>query len=463
MRNIYTIISGIVEYEDQKCPIPFALIFQQDGLIYIETFFSDDKFYDKTKGLSYHRIVGITEKGYDIECEGLFCTKYYYEKCKVVFICNGFIKLINNKKREQIDNSEGTETPIYLVELEGMNMHFADYTKTEQFRNSRKIENLIDFEFDHTDYSFIINIPGFIGNHHKVVLIKNPENENILIDFSHREGYTNISYDKYTALRNDLVSFLSFINGNNIRVRKEFFGEFLTIKGANKGYDSHTVKIYSFKNKVIAYHNNYLPINEHHSYTSQVFTKIFITGFDKFYHLNKKLDFSSLILSLNSTNSVDLDEKYFILITALERISRNYGKFNPDKSSFLIDESYFNNFIKPEFNQLLKNHKSEIEKRYKTAFSIFSSKIGNLNKRNNLETTQKIYELLNYANIKISNSVITMVELERHQAVHEGIIGHDDKERVKNYWKLDHILRDIILNLIDYKGIRNRKYDYEKD
>jgi hypothetical protein len=259
------------------------------------------------------------------------------------------------------------------------------------------------------------------------------------------------------------VSFLSFINGNNIHVRKEFFGEFLTIKGANKGYDSHSVKIYSFKNKVTAYHNDYLPINEHHSYTHQVFTKIFITGFDKFYQLNKKLDFSSLILSLNSANSVDLDEKYFILITALERISRNYGKYNPDKSSFLIDESYFNNIIKPEFYQLLKKHKSEIEKRYRTAFSIYSSKIGNLNKRNNLETTQKIYELLNYANIKISNSVMNMVEIERNKAVHEGIVGRDDKERVKNYWKLDHILRDIILNLIDYKGIRNRKYDYEKN
>jgi len=89
------------------------------------------------------------------------------------------------------------------------------------------------------------------------------------------------------------------------------------------------------------------------------------------------------------------------------------------------------------------------------------SKIGNLNKKNIIETTQKLYEFLNFAKIKINAQVNNLVENERDTAVHEGIIGSSDKEKIQNYLKLDHILRDVVLNLIEYKGKRNRKFDYE--
>jgi hypothetical protein len=186
-------------------------------------------------------------------------------------------------------------------------------------------------------------------------------------------------------------------------------------------------------------------------------------GFDKFYQINKKLDFSRLIFSLNATNDVGLDERFFILITALERISKNYTNNNNDESTHLIDDDFFRGTLKPELINQIKKYKNDISRFNKEAWSIINSKIGNLNRRHNSDTSQKLYEFLNYANINISNSVVNLIENERNLAVHEGIIGKDDTARIKNYWKLDHVLRDIILNLIEYKGIRKRKFEYEKE
>jgi hypothetical protein len=464
MEHIYTILNGHVEIGKKQCNIPFALVFRNDGVLYVESFFQKADFYDSVKGLNYYKLIGKTEKGYDIECEGLFCTQYKYNNQKVNFICEKYIKLTNNQDEgPQVENSVPIETPIYFSELEGLKMHFSDHTTTEQYQNSGKVDNPLNIDFDHTDCLFFFNHPDFLGNFYKIVFMKNADNNNILIDFSNSGGYSKLTNKKYQILKNDLLDFLSFINGGLVKVRKEFLGETLTIKSANKGFDAQTVIIYSFKQMSEFDCNDYLPIDNNRSYTSEIFQKAFLSGFDKFYHLNKSLDFSGLTYSLNSTNNVGLDERYFILITALERISNNYSSNNSDISKHLIDDKYFKETLKLELKSLLATHKSEINKSNKSAWDIINSKIGNLNRRNNSETSQKLYELLNYACINVSKSVINLIEKERNVAVHEGVIGTNDTERIKNYWKLDHVLRDIILNLIEYKGTRKRKYEYDKE
>jgi hypothetical protein len=463
MKHVYTIISGYVEVDNKQCNIPFALIFENEGVLFIESFLEKSDFYDSIKGSNYYRLIGITEKGYDIECEGLLCTQYQSKNQKIKFICDKFIKLINNQdNKSKVKNSIPVETPIYFAEIEGLKMHFADHTDTKQYRNSGKVENLLNFEFDHTTCSFFLfNHTDGIGNHHKIVFYKNPENENLLIDFRRTDG-CKLTYGKYLLIRNDLLQFLSFINGAQVRLRKELLGKSLTIKSANKGFDAQTVCIYSFKREMNFNCNDYLPIDDHHSHTKEIFCKAFFNGFNKFYDLNKKFDFNRLIFSLNATNDVGLDERFFILITALERLSKNYANNNPDDSKDLIDGNFFKNTLKPELINQINKYETDI-KNSKGAWDIFKSKIGGLNRRNNSETSQKLYELLNFANIIISDSVVNLVEKERNLVVHEGIIGQDDTEKIKNYWKLDHVLRDIILNLIEYKGIRNRKFEYDKE
>lgn len=46
MKHIYTIISGYVEVDKKQCNIPFALIFENEGILHIESFFEKPDFYD---------------------------------------------------------------------------------------------------------------------------------------------------------------------------------------------------------------------------------------------------------------------------------------------------------------------------------------------------------------------------------------------------------------------------------
>ena len=108
----------------------------------------------------------------------------------------------------------------------------------------------------------------------------------------------------------------------------------------------------------------------------------------------------------------------------------------------------------------MKKYELIIKKENPSAWAIYKSKIGNINQSNNAETTQKLYELFAYAKIAVNSEVQRLVENERNQAVHEGIIGVTEENRINNYWKLDHILRDVILNLIGYKGLRKYTYKY---
>jgi len=69
MKHIYTIISGHVEIDNKQCNIPFALIFENEGVLFIESFLEKSDFYESVKCLNYYRLIGKTEKGYDIECD----------------------------------------------------------------------------------------------------------------------------------------------------------------------------------------------------------------------------------------------------------------------------------------------------------------------------------------------------------------------------------------------------------
>jgi hypothetical protein len=463
MKIIYTILNGKIECEEHSSDIDFGLVFEQDGVINIETYITDKSFFEKTeKSNNYYKIIGITEKGYDIICSHLFCNSYSYENCKGKFTCNSKITVIDNKEPEKYkEDDQPLDKSIFFAELEGLNTKFANHTSIQKHRGTQKIDIFPGFTFDHTNISFMFNHPDIIGNYYSVVLIENPENNNIIIDFRNKEGYCRFSNFIYETMRNELLSFLSFINGASVRLRKELKGYYYSDKG-NNIFDSQEVILYSFKQEKENNQNDYFPINDHHSYSSEIFSKMFLQGFDKFYQLNKLLDFQSLIFSLNNTNTNGLNERYYILITALERVCKNYTE-NSSNSKHLIDENIYQTMIKPRFKEFFNTLKKEVVIKDKSAWKIYSSKLGDLNRRNNKDTKQKIYSFLEYSNINLNKSVINLIEIERNDAVHEGIIGRNDEEEINNYLKLDHILRDCIANLIEYNGIRKRKFDYTKE
>jgi hypothetical protein len=460
-RTDYTIIEGELKCGSFYCKIPFALVFDDNGVFYIETFLANKEFYEQTQNTGFYTLIGKTEKGYDIEITNLSFRKFQYSNFKLELICYGYIKLSDNRKdRREANNDNQNDDSIYLVELEGLKMEFAHHTSIEKYRNGGKVEEFFNFDFDHTSCAMTINFSQTEGNYYKLIFTQNPKNENIVIDFSEHKGYNRLTYKNYLQFKNTFLSFLSFINGGHVTVKKELTGWFISTSG-NKYTNSQTTFIYSRKKKTVKYLSDYIPANEHHSYSSNILPHMFISCFDKYYQLNKQLDFVSLVFSLNnSTETTGLEEKYFILITALEKICSNYAKTNEQSKKTIIDTETFQNQIRPELDAVLKKYEAIIKQDNHSAWAIFKSKIGNINNINKAETSQKLYELFAYSSISLNNEVISLIETERNQAVHEGIIGKTEQDRIKNYWKLDHILRDIILNLIGYKSYRKHIFKY---
>ena len=65
LRNEYTITEGEIKCGELSCKILFALVFNDDGVFYIETFLPNEQFYEQTENTTFYRLVGKTEKGYD--------------------------------------------------------------------------------------------------------------------------------------------------------------------------------------------------------------------------------------------------------------------------------------------------------------------------------------------------------------------------------------------------------------
>lgn len=465
MKIAYTVTSGYVKCNEDTSEIHFAIIFIDNGVYKVETFFKDKGFFERNEKNSYFLLTGKTEKGWDIECHGLFRRFYKYENQKAEFICDNYIKLSNNKKTfaDEPEKEKTDEDTIFFVEMEGLRLHFSDFTQITRHRVYGEVDRLNNSTFDHTSCPTIINHSEFKGgNYYHLIFLKNPENENIIIDFTKNDGYCKFYFENYQKIKIDLVNFLSFINGGPVFIRRELAGRYYN-EGGQRGYDAQTVYLYS-KRRIVDFHcSNYLPINEHHSYSRQIFLDLFNKNdcFDKYIKLNKELDFNSLVFSLNNSyQTAGLEERYFILIGALEKISSNYSKAKNNGKQTLIDKTFFDKIIKQKLNEAIESFKSKIEKDNRYSWEIFKSRIGSLNNRNEADTVAKLYDFLQYAKIPMSDAVKNLIEIERHRAIHEGIIGETERESVDNYWKLDHILRDVILNLIGYESIVKPKFNY---
>lgn len=460
MQLVYTILSGHIKCADFIKEIPFALVFFEDGVYKIETFFSESYFFDDNRCKCYYTLIGKTEKSFDIEIRGMYCSHVSSVNNKTIFTSDGFVKLTDNRNMANADLSKikNKKDKIFLIEIEGLKTHFADHSEYEGYKygNSDKIS--FNHGFDHTSCGMILNIEGFQGNWFHLVFHKNFSNDNIILDFTQSKGYCELYYDDYLQFKNDLISFLSFINGNDVFIRKEFTGYFYS--SGNNGYDAQIVYNYSRNTLYNNQQSDYIPIDKHHSYSSEIFNNLFVHCFDKFYHLNKLLDFNSLIFSLNSSiQTAGLNERYYILITALEKIGNEMLKSKLNGKQNLVDEKLFKKLVQPKLSNALAEIKGKINLENKNAFDILLSKIGALNGyREN--TNDKLYKLFEYSGIPINDQVSNLIHVERNFAVHEGIIGNTTEEKFNNYWKLDHILRDIILNLIGYKSYRNRKFEY---
>lgn len=461
MSLAHTIVSGYLKNKDgEKVDIQFALVFLKNGVYKIKTRLPSENLIEKDKGSSYLELVGITDEGIEIECKYLFLTKHQMPSNKVQFLCEGYVRFTEKPTPLPHTPEENEREMIWFAEVENLKMAFGSKTYINKSTNSSiELDTINNVEFDHTETGWIINGLENNGNSFTFRIFKNPANSNHLIDFRRNENERTtcrLYYDEYLLIRKDLLSLLSFMNGARVYLRTEFLGETYGMRG-KKGYYSQIMHRYSFKKQNDSYRNDYIKINYHHSRSSMIFYEFFHECFEDFQKYNEVLDFDSLIYSLNSsTQTKGLEERYFILITAFERLARKYAEYkaslNQEKEPYYIDNDIFQKDIKPKLVESLKGVK-RIDKK---AWNRFNAIVSNMNTKQN-STINGLYDFLEFAKIPISDSVKRLVEEERHMAVHEGKIGNNTEEMYKNYLKLDHILRDCILNIIGYHSLRHRK------
>jgi len=458
----YTLLTAELFSETKRIDLPFALVFENNGVYRVEVSYQDDNFFEEEDFQHRFTLKGKTEKGWEIECSGLWYSRYIGETKKAEFRCHDKVRLENNKREHEPDE-ENDRRPfskrLHFIEIDGFEVVFGDHTRTERLHNTGKVRDFNNVEWDHSSCALTINHPKIPENYFHLNFYKSKSSGNTIIDFTKTEGYGKLLFEEWKLFKEEFVSFLSFLNGADVRVIRELTGH----NYQDEAKDAQLVYTYSLPKLGKRNHDGYIPINEYHSYSSNIFSLAFIQCFDKYYQQNKIFDFVSLVRSLNnSTNTTRYEEGYYILITALERISLAYYRSNnPDKAT-IINDSLLSSKVISELQSLLASFKSELNEEAPASFEIMKSRIGNLNRRKN-DVGQKLYEFLSYSQIPLNENVEKLIETERHMAVHEGEIGHAGEEKTNIYWKLDNILRDSILNLIGYSSYRKRRYRYATD
>jgi hypothetical protein len=454
LNHLYTITKGKLIEKEKECSFSFALVFEENGVYFLETFLEDD-FYEDGDFSKWFNLEGVTEKNYLIEIKDLTFTSFKHKNQKARFVCRNYIKL-TKQERKLPEDEQDKEQSIFFLELEGFKTAFSDYTDIKKQRRYGEIDKFNGPNFDHTSCSMSIEMDGYEQNYFHLIFSKSNNSENIQIDFTENGGYGRLTYNHYLDFRNQLISFLSFLNGGQVQIRKELTGDFYRTDGS----DAHIVYLYSYSKIENSNLSRYVLINDHHSYSSQIFQEAFFKCFNLYYQYDKSLELTSTVTSLNQAFTTSgIQQSYSILINALEKLCSNYQNSIEEVSENLIDNHIWNENIKPSLIEILDANKAKINSTNKNAFSIFKSKIGDINRRKN-STVEKMFDLLEFGSIPRNDNVENLVNQERHNAVHNGIIGDNPRDMYTNLQKLDHILRDLILNIIDYRKLRNPLYEY---
>lgn len=462
MSKLYTIVDTILECKGELLNIPFAVCFLENGVYSFDTRIHDSDFYKKYRD-SYIVLKGTTDSNHKIEAVGLFISKFVTPSKAATLACDKFVKITKpwgGEFKNDIEESSTENKRVFAIELEGLKIRYSDRTEIERYRRSGKLEDFLNFEFDHNECVILLN-NNVLQKNYSVLLTANSQNENTFIEFVTKEGYDDLFEDDFKKFRAAFIQFLSFINGAPLLLRKQFSGNFHTISGSGN-VDAEITAIYSHKPLDKLYYSEYLPINWNHGMTNDILPILFLDGFNNYYIQNQTLDLNSLVSSLNEAHQTGgPKEQYYILITALEKIVNNFYK-KGNKSETLIQPAIFNNSIKSELLRVLENYKAEIKTDNKAAYDIFKSRIGGINKIKDNDNKQKFYQFFNFCNIEVSPYLSNLIEVERNQAVHEGKVGNDENDALSAYLKLDHLLRDVILNLMQYNKTRNPKVMRQK-
>lgn len=470
MEEKYRIRGGCLESRKINISFTDGLIFLDNGIYFIEIYFPEHMdlnvhMNNENFLREYFELSAKTDDKCPIFASRLGINAIIPSKSMMKFVCNGYIKKVNKiiSPKEEILDKEVNNSPIYYTELEGLKMVFSDLTEKPEYRKGEKVDNFMDFARDHTSTILTYNGKEQLGNNFGLTFSKMSDNDNIIVKFEQKQN-NELKYGTFLAIKGDLLALISFINGAEVQIRRECTGTFYQPNKPHSEIEFH----YSFKKVENLRYNNYIPIADEFHWGKNLMNNILFNCFNSFVSENKKLDFSSIIFYLNgATQAKSLQEAYFISIIAFERLSHKYDLYlreNENLDAFFIKEDDFKE-LKKRLQSAIKNFKLDLknqtpeDKEWKEiikGLGKINDKIGQLNfKRKSVKS--KFMDLLEYANIKKNSKINKLLSTDRHLAIHQGDIGKE-KSAYENYYTLDELIRDILLNLIKYDGIRKSKF-----
>lgn len=296
---------------------------------------------------------------------------------------------------------------------------------------------MFSFELDNSEinYSYYSKKRNFFL---EIGLIKDTENEkSVIVSFFQDEL---IPFHIYHKIKHSLKYFISYLCGNNIIIREEYY----------QNHYQHFIRTYSQQKLTEFNINHFLPIHDVHFKHKHIINDCTKT-FSNFLIWDKILNLSEIVYLINQSKQVNIESSFFILLIVIEKIaiSLYISKVINKKETYILDYEHFTELKQDLYELIESNLKGKASKK---KIEQLKSKVGNINKSN--KTENKIDILLEFCEIKRTEEIDQLFPELRNLAIHQGEISYDRKDSSKNYHTLFILVNNIICNLIQYRGIR---------
>lgn len=453
--ELYRVKKGKLTSEDLVIPVIFGVVTSEDGVCEMDVYIEEDfdlngLFEKKFSSVMEAKFIlkSITENNNELEVDNLTILKFSPHLSKITMVCLG--KLTHTKiplLGQPVENNEKKKSLVFYLVLEGLKMNFADFTSTVKMREGKRIEEYPEME---TDHSAVVLMLGKFPV--KQVFYRDSETDNIIVEFDN-SNWNKLFYPKYEEFKRDYISVLSLLNGAQVKIRKEFIGAYVSIYHKER-LESETVITYSFNTIKNVRRSKYIPLADPFHKGNNIINDFFYSNFSAFQEWNERVDLSTIIFFLNNAEQANsMKGKFFIQMIAFERLTTMYADYLGSVEEFFPNKDEFAP-IRDEMYEVLEKHKKAFGKYFLAA----KSKLGNLNSVKRYSTTEKMYRILQDFDIPVGEKTKEIIEVVRHQAIHRGKISDEFQESVFYFKLLDELVREIILRMAGYQGLRNIKH-----
>lgn len=465
MKELYRIKKGLLQGGDFNIPFDFGLVFFDKGFYKMDFYISESyplyqyppysresrsevEQQDMALLFQIFRMTALTDDNNLIASSDLHVNSFERHLFKISMTSYGRVvhRLVRREEEAPVDIENFNGANLYYIELEGFKIDFSDFTEVQRERGGIEIDRHSRYKHDHTSAVLIYNHTDYnTSNSFPVIFSKKLDSDNIVISFSpanERQG-SPIPYNIFTTIRRDFVSLLSFANGSETRIISEHIGEYYRI---SEIYSQITI-LYSGTPVDNKNYSGFFSLGKSVARSERILNNLLFNCFNNYVEQNKIYDLNRLIFHINGANRADnLQERFYILIIALERLAKKHVDSIDSKDFLFIDKNKYDP-IKQELYQILDKHSDILGDKINS----FKGRIGELNITKSKSTEFKFVKLLEFVNIPITPEIQKIIYEVRHEAVHYGETG-DNRESVINYHELDELLRLIIIRLIGYKG-----------